>query len=385
MCDKPVVAHFEWTFFHKSETFICHCISNLQRFHPICLAGSFADLDLFPFPEEDLYKIYSRRYTLNWLLRQLSRRILDRDFYSERVLIQRKAKLIHGHFGPSGWLMLPVKRYLRFPLVTTFYGRDMSMLAQLPKWRTRYQELFQEGDLFLVEGNHMKQHLIQLGCPEMKVRILRIPVDTCRLAFKPRKPKGEQKVVLLFSGRFTEKKGLIYALKAVKRARESLKNIEFRIVGDGKLREEVERFIADEGMSDWTHLLGFLDYGQYIEELQHADIFIHPSITASDGDSEGGAPTVILDAQAVGLPVLSTYHADIPEVVVPGKSALLSGERDWEGLAKNLLFLLENQEMWEQMGTVGREHVENHHQISKIVSQLEDMYEELIASKGCTT
>ena len=82
------------------------------------------------------------------------------------------------------------------------------------------------------------------------------------------------------------------------------------------------------------------------------------NITAQNGDTEGGAPVAILEVQATGLPVISSYHADIPEVVVDGKSALLAPERDVETLAKHLWYLVEHPDVWGAMGRAGREHVE---------------------------
>ena len=66
----------------------------------------------------------------------------------------------------------------------------------------------------------------------------------------------------------------------------------------------------------------------------------------------------ILEAQATGLPVISSYHADIPAVVVDGKSALLAPERDVETLAKHLWYLVGHPDVWGAMGRAGREHVE---------------------------
>lgn len=89
-------------------------------------------------------------------------------------------------------------------------------------------------------------------------------------------------------------------------------------------------------MGEYVRLLGFLGYEGYQQQMGEADLFLHPSVTAADGDSEGGAPTAIPEAQVMGLPVTSTLHVDIPHVVAPDESALLSGERDVAGLAVNV-------------------------------------------------
>jgi len=377
--NKPVVAHIHHSFFVRSETFIYNYVSNLNHFHPICLAWEFANLDQFPFPEEDRYSISVKRYTFKGLWYGIPRRYLGRDLLTEKIIKKRNAKLIHAHFGPNGVYALKVRRALNIPLITTFYGYDISRLTKIKEWLKQYKILFKEGDLFLVEGQHMKSRLLDIGCSEEKIQIQRIAIPLEKINFKPRKPKKRDgRVILIFSGRFVEKKGLIYALQAIKEVRGRHKNFEFLIIGDGPLKPEIEEFIETNNMGDYVQMLGFLSYENYLKEMQKADIFIHPSVTASNGDSEGGAPTTILEAQAMGMPIISSYHADIPNITVPGKSALLSNERDWETLSRNIAYLLENQEVWEQMGIIGREFVETYHDINKEVNALEDKYTQLL-------
>jgi colanic acid/amylovoran biosynthesis glycosyltransferase len=121
-----------------------------------------------------------------------------------------------------------------------------------------------------------------------------------------------------------------------------------------------------------------------IQEMQDADLFLQPSVTAADGDSEGGAPTTLLEAQACGLPVLATQHADIPYVVSEGESALLAPERDVDALFKNLLVLLDEPERWAAMGSAGRVRVEHLHDALVEVPRLEQLYLELAKEAPCS-
>jgi colanic acid/amylovoran biosynthesis glycosyltransferase len=268
---------------------------------------------------------------------------------------------------------------LKIPVITSFYGYDVSQLARQSDWLKRYQTLFLEGDLFLVEGEFMKSRLIELGAPSDKVRIQRIAMPLDKLSYSVRRPiKNGGKVVFLFCGRFIEKKGLVFALRAMQKVHSSGKDFEFRIIGDGYLRPKIETFIQDNQMSKYVKLLGSMNYQNYLNEMCKANIYIHPSVTAEDGDTEGGAPTAILEAQAMGMPVLTTFHADIPNIVLPGESALLSNERDWQGLAYNISYLLENQDCWAKMGQSGRAFVEQYHDIKNELDNLETNYMSVI-------
>jgi colanic acid/amylovoran biosynthesis glycosyltransferase len=113
--------------------------------------------------------------------------------------------------------------------------------------------------------------------------------------------------------------------------------------------------------------------------MRHADIFLHPSVVDADGRSEGGAPTSILEAQALGMPVVSTLHCDIPYVTRPGESALLVPERDSGALADALRTLLDDPGGWGEMGRAGRAHIEAHHDIVREAPRLEERYLRLAA------
>jgi colanic acid/amylovoran biosynthesis glycosyltransferase len=132
-------------------------------------------------------------------------------------------------------------------------------------------------------------------------------------------------------------------------------------------------------MRGYTRLLGYQPHERMIAEMQAADIFVSPSVTGPDGDSEGGAPTTLLEAQACGLPIVSSYHADIPHVVVPGESALLAPERAVEVLAEHLCTLLGAPEQWAAMGQRGRAFVEEYHDIQREAARLEERYFALAA------
>ena len=80
-------------------------------------------------------------------------------------------------------------------------------------------------------------------------------------------------------------------------------------------------------------------------------------MTASDGDTEGGAPVTLIELSATGMPIVSTTHCDIPNVVRDGKSGLLAPERDVDGLAERLRWMIENSEKWPAMGKAGRDYV----------------------------
>lgn len=378
------VGQFRRILFKPTETFLYNYMTAFRHIVPVCFTFQRKNADLFPFqhPIVELYEWDAWNKGLRRVRQRIRRHVfrddtrLNYNFSKTFKAIQKyNVQVIHAHFGYTGSEVLPLKRKTVLPLVTTFYGEDVSALANSEKWQLAYAQLFAEGDLFLVEGPNMKKRLLEIGCPPEKANIQRIALLMDKYPFRQRLPKtGGQFVRILFCGSFREKKGLIYALDAVRFAHDKFSNIEFRIIGDGELRPQVEQTLDRYHMRSYIALLGFQSHQRMIEEMDAADIFIHPSVTAANGDSEGGAPTTILEAQACGLPVLSTTHADIPNVVAPGESALLAPERDVETLSDHLCTLLSEPESWAKMGMSGRTFVEKYHNIDIEVRSLENHY-----------
>ena len=297
-----------------------------------------------------------------------------------------KPHLIHSHFGPSAYNFLTLKGIFKLPLVTTFYGYDMSLLPHCDnKWKTRYKKLFFHGDHFLVEGSYMKKCLMKLGCPEKKITIQHIGIDLNRIKFVPRRLGKNGVIRILIAGSFREKKGISYAIEAFGRVRKKYKNLWLTIIGDsaGTPREEEEKkkilaSIKKYRLNNCVEMMGYQPSSIFLEELYNHHIFLSPSIHASDGDIEGGAPVSIIEASASGMPVLSTTHCDIPEVIINGEGGYLVPEKDINALSEKLDFLISHPDMWEEMGRKGRIHIKKNYNVTTQVQKLEGIYDVVV-------
>ena len=297
-------------------------------------------------------------------------------FYAN-ILQRENAALIHAHFGYEACRVLASKLATGLPLLTTFYGADATEYARYPKWRQRYRQLFSEGELFLAEGGAMAQRLVDIGCPQDKVQVWRLGVDVGRIEFVERVP-GERVRFLICAG-FREKKGIPYALKALAGAvAEKAFPYELTLVGDGEDRPQIEDLVDELGLRPSTVFKGMLPYGQVLKEVAQHDILLQTSITAQNGDGEGGAPVILLDAQASGMPVVATMHGDIPEYVRDGESGYLAEERDIGGLRERILALVDHPERWQAMGRAGRLHVEARYNAAHQIGELESIYDDLL-------
>ena len=170
-------------------------------------------------------------------------------------------------------------------------------------------------------------------------RLARIPIDVIHLgvdtdgaAFVPpaeRWPARPRRILMV--ARLVEKKGVEVALDAMRRLRDRGCEVELRIVGDGPERTRIESLMRQWQLTN-VSLLGALEHSLTRHEFREAHLYIQPSVTAESGDQEG-VPVSLMEAMASGIPVISTRHSGIPELVIDGQTGHLTGERDGEALA----------------------------------------------------
>lgn len=371
----PAVAQVMDCYLGLTETFIHEYLAAFRRVRPFVIASRFENLDAFPLPAgATLHRSPPRRGTAAWLRSAVLGRLGDGDPHIESILAKEGARLIHAHFGPAASRLADVRRRTGLPLVTSFYGYDASVAGVVSEFADAYRRLFDVGDLFLVEGPAMRARLEALGCPSSKLKIQKIAIDPGRYRFRERTDPGTGPVTILQCGRMVPKKGYPDALVALAEARRTDRRLQLRVIGDGPERKGIEELIRRLELDDAVTLLGAQPREVFLAEMERAHLFLAPSLTAPDGDSEGGAPTTLLEAQACGLPILSTRHADIPQVVRENDSALLCAEGDRRALAANITQLAAGAARWPSMGRAGRAHVEANHDIGKLATELEINY-----------
>jgi len=253
-----------------------------------------------------------------------------------------------------------------------------------PRWRDRYRALFAHADLVLCEGSHMAERVAALGCPRGVLRVHHLGIDLERIAYRPRQWDGKGPLRVLLAATFTEKKGIPTALRALAIASESLP-LEVTLIGDANddprnQREKLRILQTLEalGLAQSVRLLGYQSPAALAREAAEHHVFLSPSITASTGDTEGGAPVAIIEMAASGMPVVSSRHCDIPEVIEDGIGGLLAPERDAEALASHLLFLAEHPEQWPALTRAARRRIERNYDVRQQALALADHYRSLL-------
>ena len=354
--------------------------------HVACLRRENTD----QFPCDRVYAMCGRSmlaYRGEALLRRLDWPL--QPYWLTQIARRCHAGLVHSHFGNTGWLNLGAARRLRVPHVVTFYGLDVDYLPkQDARWHERYREMFAGIDAVLCEGPHMASRILAHGCPQSKVHVHHLGVAVGAIPFRPRERRAAEPLRVLIAGAFREKKGIPYALQALGELQLD-GALEITIIGDAdaepRSREEKRRIlemIERYQLAPKVRMLGFQPHARLLEEAYRHHVFLSPSVHAEDGDSEGGAPVSIIEMAASGMPVVSTTHCDIPEVIADRRSGLLAPEKDVAGLAERLAWLAAHPEEWERLVSAARQHVEKEFDMAAQALRLATIYRDLAGHHG---
>ena len=305
------------------------------------------------------------------------REFLYRRLYLAMLFLRADFDIIHCHFGDIGitGAMLKIMG-LKAKLITSFHGHDANRPSS-DQGRLLYGSLFKTADLITANTNFTKQQIVKMGCPGDAVAILPVGLRMEQFTYKQRFLQPNEPVRILTVARLVEKKGHQYAIDAVARLVQNGRNVIYTIAGAGPGMSELKEQAASLGIANKVEFVGELTQAEVLRLYDRAHIFVLPSVTAADGDREGQG-LVLQEAQAVGLPVVSTLHNGIPEGVLEGQSAFLVPEKDVDAIAEKLQYLADNPHLWPTMGRCGSRYVQANYDINILNDKLVALYQRLI-------
>jgi colanic acid/amylovoran biosynthesis glycosyltransferase len=288
--------------------------------------------------------------------------------------------LIHAHFAHVGWNDLKLKKLLNVPYIVSFYGYDYESIPyKFPIWKKRYTELFQKADLIIAEGQFGANKLIEMGCPVNKVRVCHLGVDVDLIPVTSRN-KQQDELSLIQIAAIREKKGQVYSIKAFIKLLPICPNMHLTIVGEDQDNQlDYFKSLIPLEYEDKITFVDRIDFSTLYSYLNSFQVFIHPSCYSAERDCEGGAPIVLLDAQATGMPVIATTHCDIPDEVIHEETGLLTAEKDVEALSDSIrAFYKMDQSKYDTYVTKCRKHIEKHYDVKYCGKNMRSVYDSLV-------
>ena len=372
------VAHICTRFNRLSETFVYDLIVGLERSgtenHILTAAREnaeerpFARVQVLTIPlwHQAVFAIqkrWMRTYRFPLPLRA-----------TRRAIQHIRPDVILAHFGGTGAAIAPVAREQGIPLIVVFHAFDLFMRHFRP---ATYAALWGSGVHSVAVSEHGRRRLLELGCPEDRVRVIHCGVDVTRFAPVPARRPDATGFRLVGIGRFVEKKGFDDLLRAVAGMRHGLAGpLRLDLWGEGPLKPELEALTRRLDLQKVVTFKGGVSHTLVPELLSRYDAFVLPSKTARNGDTEG-IPISILEAQAAALPVVATLHAGIPEGVPPGNRDWLAREGDIDDLEQKLRMLASQRTRWQEIGLRGRRWVLKHFRLEQEIHAYRCLFAEI--------
>ena len=289
-----------------------------------------------------------------------------------RIMMRNRPALLHVNSSRDSWigglaarLVSPRVKVVRSRHISTPLNRNLTT-------RMLYRRLM---DFVIVTGSELtRRGLIERDGLEPD-RVAAFPIGIDIEQFKPGRPDPdlrrelklppEHRLVGLISY-LRSYKGHEYFIEAAARVLPRAKDVMFLIVGEGPEENRLRARVASLGLSSNVKMLGFRD--DLLNVFRSLDLFVIPSV---EGDT---IPQVLMQALAMGLPVVSTTVGSIPDVVQDGKTGFVVPPRNADALADRILALLENRTQRTEMGRRGRALVEQEYSLSRMLDRLEDVY-----------
>jgi colanic acid/amylovoran biosynthesis glycosyltransferase len=288
----------------------------------------------------------------------------------------RRYDIVHCQFGHNGRLGAILKELgLQKKLVVTFHGYDIR--AGLASGGAIYGDLWDRVDCLLAISKYNHDHLLRFGGDPEKIVYHPVGVDCKRFKYNKCRPsrRCDHRIKLLSVARLVEEKGLESGIRALHQLTRDAPEISFRydVIGEGPLRARLQQLIDELSLGSRIHLLGAKTQDEVIEALQGSDILLAPSLAEA-------LPVSLMEAHAVGLPVLASRVGSVDQIVQDGVSGFLVPAGDVAALSRRLADLAESEEKRNEMGRRGRRHVEQHYDIDRLNDRLVNLYQELLAA-----
>lgn len=291
-------------------------------------------------------------------------------YFIEAILLvnwmrQRQLNHVHVHFGNAAANVARIgaaSGLISYSL--SIHGPDIFDDVTLNLLRQKV-----EGSVFTrCISYYSKTQVMRLieSCYWKKLHIVRCGIDVD--AFVPLEKKKRSVRDLISVGRLSVAKGQMVLLEAMKLLKEASVAVKLRIIGGGDQEAILREYVVENDLSDYVELVGPAGHSEVIEAYKNADLFVLPSFAE-------GLPVVIMEAMAMGLPVIATAIMGIPEIVRDGETGFLVPPGDAGLLAEKIKMVVEDFDELSAVGRNGRREVEGCYLINKNVQDLAKLFE----------
>jgi glycosyltransferase involved in cell wall biosynthesis len=372
-----------------SEAWLWRQINGLEKFKPVVLTWQHIDQTEFPILQTPVYNMQLHfNEQNNIVFRSINRfrGLKDYNFCgpsrSERLMIYNCIKktqpdIVLCHFGYTALRILPILKQFKLPLVVHFHGRDISASLRSKWYRWSFKSMIQQLSAAVVVGGHQRSKLTKEYCIKSD-KVFLIPCGVPTGQFTPGNScRKRNDIVFVSVSRISEEKGVEYSLRAFNEVVSIYPNLRYVIVGDGPLKDKMERLSLELGLGEKVSFVGSKSPREIRELLCESDVFVQHSVESSNGWVEGFGVT-IAEASAMNLPVVVTSCGGITDQVIDGVTGYIVPQRDVNAMADRMKRLVEDIDLRSKMGRAGRTRMVKNFDTKKQIQKLEMVLDESI-------
>jgi glycosyltransferase involved in cell wall biosynthesis len=298
-----------------------------------------------------------------------------------RVARQQRVEIVHAHWVlPNGFVGACIARALRVPLAISLHGSDVFVARRHRVFGRVARWVFQQAAVVTACSMDLRDGAISLGASPDRVHLIAWGADPGRfypaVASLSRSDFGlaGDDIVLVALGRIVSKKGFDVLVRALPSLLRTCSRVQVLIGGDGVQREQLRRLAADLGVSDHLHLPGQIPWDEVPGFLAMGNIFVLPSVRDASGNLDG-LPTVLLEALAMGKPVVATGIGGVPLVIEDGANGVLCAPGDAGALSRAIIRVLEDSTLQAQLGQAARSSVEERFNWLEVARRIAALFE----------
>lgn len=302
------------------------------------------------------YKILALLKFNTW--NELNARLLSRNIKRNRIDVILVEYANHAHF------LLPVLMKSNIPFVTHYHGFDSSVNRVIESC-DNYKNVLEYSNKIIAVSKDMKVRILNWGCDAHKLILAPCGPNE---KFHELKPNFSEKI-FFGMGRFVNKKAPYLTIMAFNSVVKIHPDAKLVLAGDGPLMDTCVNLSKHLKLDDHITFKGVVDHNEAMSLMESAICFVQHSIMAMNGDMEG-TPVAILEACAAGIPVISTRHAGISDVIIHGETGYLCEEGDVEAMSNYMSELAGDINMAKWMGTNARNFVKANFSLSEHINQI---------------
>ena len=294
------------------------------------------------------------------------------EFYNILTLsLSKKTDVINAHWIiPQGFLAVCSKFVTGKKVVISVHGSDIlglkgSLMTKVKRFVLKHAD-------YVVANSSATLNACREVYPNVKAEIIPMGIDLDY--FKPgKKPADlvktyqlEDTFTMLFLGRLTEVKGVIYLLEAAHLLKKDGVAFKLLIAGEGPEQESLQAYVKEHGLEENVQFLGWIDNTKTVQYYHLADVFVGPSLHEALG-------LVFVEAQASGVPVVASNEGGIPDIIADGETGLLVEKKSGRQLYAALKRLHDDPKLRRSMAAKAPKQIASHYSWENVAKKYADV------------